>query len=659
MANQASMSFWEPIREGHADNSFVLFDRRLIIAALLTCIGYYVGSLIGFALTFHPHPVSVLWPPNTILLAALLLTPPRAWIVLLLAALPAHIVSQLQSQIPLPMMFCYFISNSCEAVIGAGCIRYLTRGQLRFDSLRSVAIFCIFAGLVAPFLSSFLDAGFVKLNHWGIDDDYWNNWRIRLFSNALTALTFAPVIVIWFARPGWKKHGFKHWLEVSLLFLGLMAVCYAGLYREAPPADPVLFCAPIPFLLWAALRLGARGTSTAILIVTFLAIWSAASGHGPFTAGSPEENARSIQMFLIAVAVPFLFLAGVIEERATTETNLEESEQRFRIVADAAPLLLWMTGPDKACTFLNKAWLAFTGRLLEQELGNGWKESVHPDDIDKCFERYATAFDAREPFDTQYRLNRHDGEYRWITANGTPRYDSHGNFLGYVGACLDISELLQKEEALHAIEDRVALAAEAAHLGVWELDLTNNNIWISDKLRALFQLNAEELSYEAFQERVHPEDRVDRDAAIKKAIETNGGFEAEYRIVLPDGTVRWIGGRGRCLTNGDSKHTRLVAVSMDVTERKQAEELLGLATEASPSGILLVNSEDQIVLVNAHIEEAFGYQREELIGKSINVLLPDRFASLHAAQHSDLVGDERAAPMGPGSESVGRRKDDT
>ncbi|MFL6514455.1 MAG: PAS domain S-box protein [Chthoniobacterales bacterium] len=658
MANEANMSFWAPIREGHADNSFVLLDRRLLITALLTFVGYYAGSLVGFALTFQPHPVSVLWPPNTILLAALLLTPPRAWAVLLLAALPAHIISQVQSHVPLPMMFCYFISNSCEAIIGAACIRYFIRGQLRFDDLRSVAIFCIFAGLIGPFLSSFLDAGFVRLNQWGVYD-YWSNWRIRLFSNALTALTLAPAIVIWFARPGWRKRGFKHWLEVSLLFLGLTVVCYAGLYRESPPADPVLFCAPIPFLLWAALRLGARGTSTAILMVTFLAIWSAARGHGPFTAGSPEHNALSIQMFLIAVAVPFLFLAGVIEERATAETHLEESEQRFRIVADAAPLLLWMSAPDKSCTFLNKAWLAFTGRTLDQELGDGWKEGVHPDDIDECFERYATAFDAREPFDSQYRLNRHDGEYRWITANGMPRYDSHGNFLGYVGGCLDVTELLQKEEALHAIEDRVALAAEAAHLGVWELDPTNNNMWVSDKLRALFQLDAERLSYEAFQERVHPEDRLDRDSAVKNAIATNGVFEAEYRIVLPDGTVRWIGGRGRCLSNGDGKNTRLVGVSMDVTERRQAEELLGLATEASPSGILLVNAEDQIVLVNAHIEEAFGYEREELIGKPVGLLLPERFAARRAAHSADFLSEERVRPMGPGSESFGRRKDGT
>src|ERR1043166_3033668 len=118
MANEASVSFGATIRDGVANKFSISLDPHLIFAALFTSIGYYIGSVIGFTLTFQPHPVSVLWPPNSILLAALLLTPPRAWVVLLLSAFPAHIISQLQSQIPLPMMFCYFIRNSCEAIIG-------------------------------------------------------------------------------------------------------------------------------------------------------------------------------------------------------------------------------------------------------------------------------------------------------------------------------------------------------------------------------------------------------------------------------------------------------------------------------------------------------------------------------------------------------------
>src|SRR6266478_8474143 len=117
------------------------FDWRIASIGLSVALAYYLGAKIGFALTFRPHPVSVLWPPNAILLSALLLTPVRRWWIVFVAAFPAHWLVQLQSKVPPGMIFCWFISNCCEALIGAGCARYLTRGPVRLDRLRNVAIF--------------------------------------------------------------------------------------------------------------------------------------------------------------------------------------------------------------------------------------------------------------------------------------------------------------------------------------------------------------------------------------------------------------------------------------------------------------------------------------------------------------------------------------
>ena len=150
---------------------------------------------------------------------------------------------------------------------------------------------------------------------------------------------------------------------------------------------------------------------------------------------------------------------------------------------------------------------------------------------------------------------------------------------------------LNNRRALHQFEERVALAADAAQLGVWEFDTATERVWISDKIRELFQFPAEdEINYREFQMRVHPDDRAARDQAMRRALYVRGGYETEYRIVLADGAVRWIGGRARCLPGGDGKSTRLLGVSMDITERKQAEELFHLVTEASPSGTVLVNT---------------------------------------------------------------------
>jgi two-component system sensor kinase FixL len=258
----------------------------------------------------------------------------------------------------------------------------------------------------------------------------------------------------------------------------------------------------------------------------------------------------------------------------------------------------------------------------------------------------------------QYRLRRNDGEYRWLSDEGVPRYNAQGEFVGYIGSCVDVTKLLRQQKALSQFEERVALAAEAAHLGVWEFDTATERVWISDKVRELFQFPPDdEITNSEFQKRVHPDDRATRDRMMRRAIQTHGSYEMEYRIVLPDGTIRWIGGRARCVNDTKGKPTRLLGVSMDITERKQAEELFQLATEASPSGTVLVDHQGRILLVNAHIEELFGYARDELIGKAVDILVPGRFARAHVGDRTNFFAAPEARAMGAGRELFGRRKD--
>jgi integral membrane sensor domain MASE1 len=331
---------------------------------LLVGIAYYFGAMVGFALTLPNHSVSTLWPPNSIMLAFLLLQPRQRYWIILLGAFPAHLAIQLQSGVPLPLILCWFISNCSEALIGAICLRRYIVGPVNFSSVRCVLLYVVFAVLLAPFVSSFLDAGFVSLLGWK-PQSYWEVWLTRFPSNVLAEMAIPPVILLgafkgieWFRGMDWRHH-----LEAFFVMGGLIVVSLFvfGSHNAGIRTPPAFLYLPLPFLLWAAMRFGAAGASSALLIVVLGSIFGATSGGGPFISASPAENVFSLQMFLMAISLPIVFLAGLVEEQREKAKMLSDSEARFRSMANTAPALIWMSGTDKRFTFFNKAWLDLTG----------------------------------------------------------------------------------------------------------------------------------------------------------------------------------------------------------------------------------------------------------------------------------------------------------
>jgi PAS domain S-box-containing protein len=142
------------------------------------------------------------------------------------------------------------------------------------------------------------------------------------------------------------------------------------------------------------------------------------------------------------------------------EAVVRESEGRFRLVANTAPVLIWMAGSDKLCTYFNKPWLDFTGRSVDLEIGNGWAEGVHSEDLRRCMDTYTQAFDRREEFRMEYRLRRHDGEYRWVLDIGVPRFNQECSFVGYIGSCIDINDHKLAEAALVNVSHKLIEAQE-------------------------------------------------------------------------------------------------------------------------------------------------------------------------------------------------------
>jgi len=326
---------------GKADSRSQILTRtyapalRRVCAALVVASAYYIGAQIGFGLTFQPHPVSTLWPPNSILLAALLLSPVRSWWFLLLSAFPAHLLAQLNANIPLTMILSWFVSNCSEALIGASILRYLTKSEMRFDNTYHVGMFILVAFL-APFLSSFIDAAFVMLNRFG-NTAFWDLFRMRFFSNVMASLTLVPLILTWW-RGEFPKLGtipWKRYLESALLVTGIVIV---GIITQEAELNktPALLYLPLPFLLWAAIRFGPKGSSAVLLFVTVFEIWVAIHGHGPFASQSAESNALSVQLFLILASMPLLFLAALIKEREQAQEAATQKEERLVLALDTA-----------------------------------------------------------------------------------------------------------------------------------------------------------------------------------------------------------------------------------------------------------------------------------------------------------------------------------
>ena len=224
-------------------------------------IAYYAGARIGFLLTPSEQPVSTLWPPNAILLAAFCWRRRVAGRFSSPPSFRAHLAIELRAGVPMSMMLCWFVSNSIEALIGAFGVRSLSRSPIRLETFRRVSVFVACAALVGPFFSSFIDAAFVALNHFG-SRGYWEVWRARFFSNTLATLALVPVIIA-LSRIGSRD---------SASGVGPARARGAAARRFAPRrvhvvftmpmaihAVPALLYAPLPFLLWAAVRFGPGG----------------------------------------------------------------------------------------------------------------------------------------------------------------------------------------------------------------------------------------------------------------------------------------------------------------------------------------------------------------------------------------------------------------
>ena len=431
----------------------------------LVFAGYYLGTRIGLALTFAPNPISVLWPPNAILLAAMLLVPPGSWWVVVIAALPAHLLAELQAGVPVAMVLCWFLSNVTEALIGAACVRLASQWPFTLDTLRNVTLF-LGSATVASFVSSFLDSALVAFNGWG-QTNYWEMWQTRLLSNITSSYTFVPIVLTWHAA-GFaylRSQSRARLAEAAGLILGLVIVTLAVFdWPLIGSALPAMIYVPLPFLLWGALRFGPVGASTCFAIVAFMVIWGTGHGHGPFATHLPAQNAFSVRLFLIFVGPTLLFLAAAMQERRRAEQSLSASDRRFQLVLQATNDVVYERDLGTDIMWWGRNGLAPFGYGKEHCPATfaSTLELVHPEDRERAVRSLSAAIESGEQlWECEFRLRRTDGTHAHVHEHGFIVRGPHDQPIQIVGTLADITERRDNDE----LSQRLAHASRLTTMG--------------------------------------------------------------------------------------------------------------------------------------------------------------------------------------------------
>lgn len=438
-------------------------------AALLLSAAYFIAAELGLALTFGPKPVSVLWLPNAILLGGLVLTSPRSWWLLLLAVLPAHLGAQLWSGVPLAMVLGWFVSNSAEALIGAGLLRLLVEPPIRLDRTRSAVVFILTAGFLAPFLSSFLDAALVTWNGWG-ESPYWSVWKTRILSNSLAALITVPAILAWAGGDyRLREVSPRRRVEAVLLLTGLVGATLVafGLPGTRPPRAFGLLYAPLPFILWAALRFGCRGASPSLLVLVLLCIWSAVHGRGPFVSDSPAEAALAMQLLFIGTAGTLVLLVAAVEERRSALDVVRLRSEQLQLALDAGHMGVWEYRIHSGALELSATSKGLLGFDLQEPVDSIGRllDNVHPGDRLALSKATARSAVGGELLDVEFQVGTAADDVRWVRQRGKALLDQRGLPTRLVGLYVDVTQHKQEEAFASRQRPIVDLIATGTPLG--------------------------------------------------------------------------------------------------------------------------------------------------------------------------------------------------
>lgn len=448
------------VRElGEATKNGLALPRVAFLVRLLALgAAYYLSTLLGYALSYPSSYISILWPPNTILLVALLLSPPRHWPWLLLFTFPVHVLAQAQQAVPFAVSALYYLFD-CVLVLATGeLMRRIGLSGLTLRDLRETAIF-VLATCLSVAAASLVWSPLIAAQLRGGNLSY--QWLQVFLSNFLLFLIAIPMLAIAVTRGVQivREATAARYTEFALLLLSLLATVIGlfGLELRATAHQPALFYAPVPFLLWAAVRFGPGGLSFSFLIFALMAIYSAVSGRGALAAQYAGENVQ-LQVYLLAIYVPLLALASVFEERRVREEELRESEARYRAIVEDQTELICRFQPGGTYTFVNGAYCRYFHTEPERLLGhNFW--SFIPAEWHAGLAAHLATITPENPVATfEHEVLAPGGGVRWQQWRDRGLFDAHGRIVEFQAVGRDVTDRKRAEEAMQNLAHAGRLA---------------------------------------------------------------------------------------------------------------------------------------------------------------------------------------------------------
>ena len=550
-----------------ADRSNESFRQTFGLAAIVA-LAIYLSSQAGFLLRLPQSGIGFVWPPNAVLFVALLLVP-ESWAVVLAAALVGHVVAHTQDGLPVAIQALSFFGNATQACLAAWLVRRLSGSRLYLEDLRTTGIF-LGAAVAAPIVASLVPAMGYVWSGWA--PDLSAAWRARVMSNVITMVILPPVLLLAPSAFAELRQTPRRAVEFAAILAGLFLV-HAIAFGWTPAAvagRPALLYAPLPLLLWAAVRFGPFGLAAALTIVAIQWLPNARGSAGVFAGDSPAAAIVSLQAFLFVAGVPLMILAGLAQDRKRSEAALRQSEARKRAILTAIPDLMFLQTADgvyldyhaKDPRDLLLPPHEFLGKRTEDVLppdlaARFGRAFAHATDDDPSVVRYAIPIRG-EMRSYEARIARCDGDNRLTIVQ-------------------DITERTRSEERLRDSERRYVLAATAARVGVWEWDVASNQVYVDPAIHADLGLRPGQVgpTLDDWLQLVHVADR----ARIKSTLEEGrdghaAAFEYECRAIHADGGIRWLRVRGAVVPQDGIAPMRVTGTATDITERRQTEEAL-------------------------------------------------------------------------------------